>query len=314
MSVGPPPVPRMRESGLHSNILLKPGSLRDSLDARIRAALACGALQPIDTRQEIVEDAGVRFSVRQVSSLQRKEDDKRLRTSRIQNRENPRNPFLPPEPELTVTEISGTHIAVLNKFNVLERHLLIVTRSFEHQETLLGFNDFHALLTCMAEYDSLGFYNGGVVAGASQPHKHLQLVPLPLASKGSPVPMSPLLTGPGPLCERLAFPHSFRRLRAPIVKSTEEAAAQAQSLYLEMLSDIGIQTVMSDGEQRQSHPYNLLVTRDWILAVPRTEEFFQGISVNALGFVGSLFVKTQDQLDLIRREGPMRILRAVSSE
>ena len=32
----------------------------------------------------------------------------------------------------------------------------------------------------LAEFDGLGFYNGGETAGASQPHKHLQIVPLPL--------------------------------------------------------------------------------------------------------------------------------------
>ena len=31
-----------------------------------------------------------------------------------------RNPFLPPEPELTVSQVSRSHLAVLNKFNVME--------------------------------------------------------------------------------------------------------------------------------------------------------------------------------------------------
>ena len=39
---------------------------------RTRAALAAGALQPIATEQSVVEDAGVRFVVRSVSSLERK--------------------------------------------------------------------------------------------------------------------------------------------------------------------------------------------------------------------------------------------------
>jgi len=37
-------------------------------------------------------------------------------------------------------------------------------------------------------------------------------------------------------------------------------------------------------------PYNLLATRRWMLVVPRRQERYEKISVNALGFAGSLFV------------------------
>ncbi len=49
-----------------------------------------------------------------------------------------------------------------------------------------------------------------------------------------------------------------------------------------------------------------------MLLVPRSREFSQGISVNALGYVGSLFVKDKTGLDTIRRTGPMDLLREVS--
>ena len=295
-----------------SHILLKPGTLRVDLDERIRIALACGALRPVETEQELVQDGGVQFLVRLVSSLRRKEADKRRRAALARDHEEPPNPFLTPEPELTVAEISGTHLAVLNKFNVLDRHLLIVTRRFEQQEVLLSVEDFHALFACMAEYDGLGFYNGGAAAGASQRHKHLQLVPLPLSQEGPSVPVEPLLESSGPCCAGLPFTHSFRRLNEVIGDRPGRAATEARSLYLDMLADLGIGTRMRNGESCHSSPYNLLIAHDWMLMVPRKVELFEGISVNALGFAGSLFVKDRDQLDLVRREGPMQILRAVS--
>ncbi|MES9860967.1 MAG: hypothetical protein ABW157_17270 [Candidatus Thiodiazotropha sp. LLP2] len=49
-----------------------------------------------------------------------------------------------PEPSLTVSELSPTHIAVLNKFNVVNHHLLIVTSKFESQERLLNECDVDA--------------------------------------------------------------------------------------------------------------------------------------------------------------------------
>jgi len=285
---------------------------RADLERATRSALACGALRPIETEQVIVEDAGVGFLVRVVSSLRRKEADKRRTLFSRNGSAPPRNPFLPPEPELTLGEVSRTHVAVLNKFNVLDYHLLIVTQEFEHQETLLTVGDFRALLACMAQYPSLGFYNGGAAAGASQPHKHLQLVPLPLTPNGPPLPMAPLLAGPGPRCPDLPFAHAFCRSSGPIAGRSIRAAREAHALYMELLAelDIGAETV--EGEPRQSAPYNLLIASDWMLAVPRATERFHDISVNALGFAGSLFVKDPEQLALIGEEGPMRVLQSVA--
>jgi ATP adenylyltransferase len=127
----------------------------------------------------------MRFFVRMQTGLQRKDEARKKQDSASKAGKNA-NPFLPPEKNLTVGDISDTHIAVLNKFNVVEHHLLIVTRAFEDQDMLLTFADFEALWTCMTEYECLAFYNGGREAGASQPHKHLQMAPLPLAPEGPP--------------------------------------------------------------------------------------------------------------------------------
>lgn len=319
-------VPGHEEPMADNDILLETGSLLPLLDSRIRTALACGSLLPIETEQEVVEDGGVRFLVRVVSSLERKEADRRLAATAAHvrgpdpadrgssDRPRPANPFLPPEPALTVAPVSGTHLAVLNKFNVLPRHLLLVTRRFVPQEALLDIDDFRALLACLAELDGLGFYNGGRTAGASQPHKHLQLVPLPFGepAPGRPrVPMETLLAGRGPRCPDLPFPHSYRRLEGPM-GSNPEHAPRLHALYMEMLEEIAIRGLWHHGAVRQSAPYNLLVTRDWMLAVPRSQELCCGVSINALGFAGSLFVKERGQLERIRREGPMRILAAVA--
>ncbi len=138
------------------DILLQPGSLRSALERTAREALRRGALRPIETEQLVIDDAGVRFLVRMVSSLRRKEAERRSGAGPRDEEGRARNPFLPPEPELTVSQVSRSHLAVLNKFNVLDRHLLIVTRRFEHQETLLTPDDFRALLACMDEYPMPG--------------------------------------------------------------------------------------------------------------------------------------------------------------
>jgi sulfate adenylyltransferase (ADP) / ATP adenylyltransferase len=294
------------------DILLAPGTLAGAVAERVRAALRSGALQPIQTDQTLIEDAGVRFVVRAVSSLRRKEAEKRLRAGAGDQGTKAPNPFLPPEPELTVTAVSRTHLAVLNKFNVLAGHLLLVTRAFEHQENLLTLGDFRALFVCMAEYEALGFYNGGAEAGASQTHKHLQLVSLPTNPTGPALPMEPLLTGSGPRCPALPFAHGFARLDVGIRRDPLAAAAEALRHYRRLLSQLGLASRPKDDGGRQSAPYNLLVAHDWMLVVPRVRECYRSISINALGFAGSLFVKEPEQLEIIRSAGPMRVLTAVA--
>jgi len=286
------------ESGAHR---LPPGALPRSLDEATRDALRQGALRPIETTRNFLEDGGVRFLVRVVSNLARKDA-----TGAEREREaaggNPFNPFLPYEPAMHVADVTPTHVALLNRFNVIDRHLLVVTRDFEHQERLLTVADFEALHLCMAEYEGLGFYNGGVEAGASQDHKHLQLVPLPLAGEGPAVPIAPLLERGG-----LPFAHALVRLDPSRDHRDPALAEERHAVYRDLLGRLG------PGARggRQSAPYNLLLTRDWMLAVPRSREHFHGVSINALGFAGSLFVRRADELRAFEEHGPLAALRAV---
>jgi sulfate adenylyltransferase (ADP) / ATP adenylyltransferase len=293
---------------------MKKGSLWERVVATTEHARSRGTLVPVPTDTTFIEDHGVRFFVRVLAGLRRK-DEARKKQEADSKRGKYANPFLPPEKDLTVTEITETHLAVLNKFNVVENHLLIITRAFEDQDMLLTLPDFEALWLCMAEYSSLGFYNGGREAGASQQHKHLQLVPIPLAPEGPKIPVEPMIalaqegigTVPG-----FPFLHSFARLGGDLSGPPLKAARKAFELYRTMLSGVGMTAPHVTGATRQSLPYCLLVTRDWMLLVPRTREFFEDISINSLAFAGSLFVRDEQQLDRLRTTGPLNVLTAVS--
>jgi ATP adenylyltransferase len=82
--------------------------------------------------------------------------------------------------------------------------------------------------------------------------------------------------------------------------------------YRALLGPAGIDGIASAAGERQSRAYNLLATREWMMIVPRRRERYEGISVNALGFAGSLFVKDDAQLEIVRRTGPRAVLAAVS--
>jgi ATP adenylyltransferase len=287
------------------------GGLWAAVVERERAALDAGALQPIATEETAVEDAGVRFLVRSVSSLTAKAEAKPAAEQRG-------NQFLPPEPALTIGEISPTHVGVLNKYPVVAHHLLVVTKRYVPQEEPLDREDFAALAACLGEVDGLAFYNAGRAAGASQPHKHLQLVSLPLGSGPWGVPMEALFdswstTGAVSKLLRLPFRHAFALLEPSLFEERERAAERMLELYDAALGVIGgLEEGAANDEPERTVPYNLLVTRRWMLAVPRSREQFESISVNALGFAGSLFVRDPAAMQRLREVGPMRVLQAVA--
>lgn len=294
-------------------IEIQKGRLFESVVRRSAEAAALGALKPIATDYEYVEDAGVRFYVRRIRDLKKKDKEKR-KTQEADKPSAPYNPFLPYEDELYVGDVSDSHVALLNKFNVVESHLLIVTRHFEHQETLLTESDFRALCRCLDEYDGLGFYNGGEAAGASQRHKHLQYVPLPLAPEGPSIPIEPVLEEAsqesGGSLSRLPFRNVFFR-HDVLPGSFEAGAGFFFDRYSRMLALSGLRTPSKDGLVDQSAPYCLLATRRWMFLVPRSTEFYKGISINSLGYAGCLLASTAEDMNTIRECGPMSVLKEV---
>jgi sulfate adenylyltransferase (ADP) / ATP adenylyltransferase len=295
-------------------ILLQPGTLWQSVKERTEYALNCGSLLSIPTEFEFVEDDGVKFLVRILSNLVHKDAAKQKQTQQSASSGKDFNPFLPYDEDLFVANISDTHVCILNKFNVVDYHLLIVTRTFEEQESLLTVEDFAAMWACLAEYDGLVFYNGGEVAGASQRHKHLQIVPLPLTTSDVAIPIEPLLATaklgyayasiPG-----LPFRQAFAKLDPNWAQSPLTAAKTTLELYHTLLKAVGITAINGN---IQSGAYNLLATREWMLIVPRSQAEFQGISVNSLGFAGALLVRNQEQMQILKQQGAMNILKNVA--
>jgi len=266
----------------------------EAVQRRAAAAHASGAMYRIESEPFLVQDAGVDFVVRVAT-------DYAAQAAR-QPKSRPGNPFADPEPELFVADVSDSHYALLNKYHVIESHLLVVTRAYVDQHVLLDRADFEALVTCFpSEAPAIGFYNGGSGAGASQPHKHLQVVTLPLAPWAD-IPMAPLLASDP---SRLPFRHAF----APVGMGAD--AAQLHDAYRALLVQAGIEAVRHADGERQSGSYNLLVAREWMLLVPRSREAFERASINSLAYAGALFVREPHQLETIRRAGPMSVLAQV---
>ena len=336
---------------------LDANSLWQQIVQRYDAAQRHKAASTFDTHTELVRDdrAGATFVLKVAAQLRDKPKPPPPQQQQPGAADGPKpackNPFLPPDPELFVCHLSDTHSLVLNKFNVMPYHLLIITRQFESQLDPLNARDLAATLAAMQALPTgaLAFYNCGPLSGASQPHKHVQVVPLPLhggpsllggsaASKGAssstvPCPSSTPSGGGGsaesssgssadppfgPLvdaatsCVAPGTPVELRQL--PFISFAARLPGDATPALLEgffsqLLQRCG-EASKAAGVPEASSSYNALLTRRFLMLVPRSSEAAGPVNCNSVAFAGSFFVRSEEELAYVRRD-PLGILAAV---
>lgn len=264
---------------------------------RSQRALARGALVPLAT--ERVEHPGQGpFVLRRLLSA----TPKHLRSA------GPKpNPFLPWDPDLEVERLADTHLVLLNKYPVQEGHLLLITQRWAPQAGWLDSGDWNALHQIDQDSPGLWFFNSCAAAGASQPHRHLQL--LPRGPEQLACPLQPWieaqLAGEGP-----AWPWRYRLSRRR-AQGEADGAVELEQLYRQHLQELELGEPQRDPAPRR--PYNLLIGPDWVLTVERIQEHWAGFSINALGFAGYLLITQGSDLDWLQRHGPWELLQAVAA-
>ncbi len=269
-------------------------------------ALACGALEPLATDCEIHESDGISWTFFILRGRNRKVENL-ISQERVAGVGDRPNPFLPYDPRMEVARVSSTHVCLLNKFPVIQDHLLLVTSTYESQDRELSLEDFTASWQLLEAAGGLVFYNGGKAAGASQHHKHLQWLPLPLNGGMDSVPLAPLLALNGPTWQLRSSPEiPFAHVLAEF---SQEQASIPQLLFFNYLA--GLRRLALGGGNGDPGPYNLLLTRDFMLIVPRAREFHQGVSINSMGYAGSMFVRDRDQLARVLTMKPLNFLQVV---
>ena len=258
-------------------------------------ALSTGALAPLSVEGETIVDGGLPFRVEWISSLAMKDLEGLPRAG---DKAKAFNPFLPYERDLWVADISDTHVAILNKFPVWSGHLLLITRAFVDQETPLDIADADALAQALTAMDGFLFYNSGGVAGASQAHRHLQMLP------GYRPAIDTLASGDvASGAPALPFAHVLRRLDRTAFENGRANGAELAGLIADACRCAGIVSV-----DDRMPPYNLLITRDWLIVVPRRRETVGGLSLSALSYAGQIGLRTPDQIGLVREMGPIRMM------
>ncbi|KAJ3401951.1 bifunctional AP-4-A phosphorylase/ADP sulfurylase [Chytridiales sp. JEL 0842] len=305
--------------------------LGELIQRRFESALAAGSLVFTNSTIHIIEEAGIKFQVRFAPSLAKKPTGglaTPLPTAEKKKKE-PFNPFLNPEDDLRVEDF-GTHRLLLNKFSIVKGHVLITTKDWESQSDPLNHKDFRAAWR-LFEQDTnnryLGFYNCGPLSGASVPHKHLQFIPL---QPTDDPPVDHLFshqrkkTTPGTpfTLPVLPFVHSAALLPPTVSKGDADSEpAVIETTYKRLLRDafqkINVDstpcfTIHNQTDDPNSTPsYNLIFTREWMMVVPRSKEVFTGCSVNSVGFAGMLLAKTEEEVDVLKGNGVLRVLKGV---
>lgn len=223
------------------------------------------------------------------------------------------NPFENPEPELTIVEDFGDENQfriVYNKFPVVPRHIMLLTKAFKSQTTPLSPDELtgtYAILKKLAEDKNdkwFAFYNCGEESGASQPHKHIQFMTLPkgfssycekIALKSEAfIPdtkREPLQDG------NLPFAHYIARLPNNI----EELESDDLIMYFSSLLQRALTTLRDNEVPHIS--YNVIMTLEYMMIVPRSNGTFNGLGVNSCGMVGLFLFKSREILDMIKNAG-----------
>jgi ATP adenylyltransferase len=91
------------------------------------------------------------------------------------------------------------------------------------------------------------------------------------------------------------------------------------SSFLDLL-DGAISTIRQDPDHPSGSPsYNVLLTLEHLYLIPRRREKYvfkesqqEDMSVNALGFAGMLLVKSEEDLEGVKREGALNVLAGVA--
>ncbi|WP_298018346.1 phosphorylase [uncultured Castellaniella sp.] len=287
--------------------------------ARTDAAIASGDLQPIQADQVVLQDQGLSFIVRWVAALAAKDAAGKPASGPGGAtilpggpRDPGFNPFLNPDPALLVGTAGDHHVAILNKFPVCRHHLVLARRVFAEQQAPLEQVDFQALAAILSAEGGLGFYNGGAAAGASQRHKHVQWIPASdqnasLRALGAGMPEGLPL---GAISRHPALPlaHRFARVDAGQGADVQASARSMLTAFGQACAELDLRA----GVDGLLPPCNMLAGDGWMLVLPRSKEHFQGVSLNALSFGGTIYVRDPAQIDAIRAAGPLKALADVA--
>lgn len=203
----------------------------------------------------------------------------------------------------------GTHALVFNKFCAYRPHLMLLASDGRRRQfEALGRDDLAAAASALdglgEEY--LAIFNCGRDAGCSRLHKHLQIFPAP---GGFPL---------WPDSEASSPPPPFRYFISRFADGKVPEPGELARVYGDMLVEAAAlvpgreDVVEEDADGRGvAVPHNVVISRRWILVVPRTRAGVGGADANAAGMLGMVWASGEEVLERWMGIGPRRVLGEV---
>ncbi|KAI8987635.1 ATP adenylyltransferase-domain-containing protein [Mycotypha africana] len=290
-------------------------SFLQEVEAKFNAAKESEDLISFNTTEVEKECDKIKFLITLVPGLSQKKNEEKEKNKDKENS----NPFLNPNPKLFVKELDQ-HNLLLNKFSVVPNHLLITTKEFHKQSDPLLPNDIYEAFKIIQNFGSvpsLAFYNCGSESGASQGHKHLQVIPL--KNEGAQPPIKALfdLIGDRQIGQiyalnRLPFVHVI----IPLDHNTIQTKANTKETLTDYLAEtfFGLLDAMIQQLRENDSPmtmsYNFLLTQDFMMLVPRLKEVatieHEGkkydFSLNSLAIAGLMLCKSDEELKALEAQ------------
>ena len=253
-----------------------------------RKALDCGAIIPLETikykSNNVFCDYELRFLKGPIPKYLIEYGPKR-------------NPFTPWDKKLEIQTVGNKHTLILNKYPVQMGHMLLITNKWKPQDGWLNFHDFDAIENVDSDTTGLWFFNSSREAGASQPHRHFQLLPRHPYESICPRYdwFNSLLNNKSSINSLISHRVSIK----PRYKSKKTNSNELYNAYKSMIAEMNLGDVELNNKPLK--PYNLLITSEWIALITRKTDRSNGFSINALGFAGYfLGTKNSDVFSLIK--------------
>ena len=221
---------------------------------------------------------------------------------------------------------------MLNKFPVIQNHFILATKEWKEQTDILESGDLEAAFACVKAWGDgekrrlFAFFNSGLESGASQPHRHLQFLPVEDMrhegeSTGDRNPLIDMLdTGPDGILSKSQLPFSHFALPIPSDADGDVLHRMYLSLYRAAVKasrgfkEAGNEDLDVEGEAVIG--YNLAMTESTMMIVPRrnesaeiavsSEETEDGsdsgvVALNGTILAGTLMVKAEAEWNELRR-------------
>ena len=291
-------------------------SLKSQIEQKFATAVTNGHLIFTPTVMHHIKSGNMDFQVRLSTTLGKKPHGSGLSKVPLVRPD----PFNPPDANLLVKELESRNL-VLNKYAISKHHLLVVTKDYETQYSILNLKDLkivEMLINEIREPNLLFFYNCGTASGASVLHKHVQM----LRCLETGIPIAKLISSHtmknGEYFELDGF--DFMHLCVKYNSFTAEKVQQHVKNLLKNLMDkikpLYFEEYLQLPKDLQIEPlefisYNLIMTADWLIIIPRKFERWNGMGLNSVAFAGFIFAKTEQDLDLLIKKTPIKVLEEI---